>query len=87
MRALASHRGGKTPELFALPANSLGLAGDPLAVRVICGSNGCAREGGIPAPSSQIVLTPASRPLRCCREPFAYVRKWRSPRTRASCSG
>jgi hypothetical protein len=31
MRALASHRGGKTPELFALPASSLGLAGDPPA--------------------------------------------------------
>ncbi len=31
MRALASHRGGKTPELFALPANSLGLADDPPA--------------------------------------------------------
>jgi hypothetical protein len=29
VRALASHRGGKTPELFALPASSLGLAGDP----------------------------------------------------------
>jgi transposase len=29
MRASASHRGGKTPELFALPASSLGLAGDP----------------------------------------------------------
>jgi hypothetical protein len=31
MRALASYRGGKTPELFALPARSLGLAGDPPA--------------------------------------------------------
>jgi hypothetical protein len=31
VRALASHRGGKTPELFALPASSLGLAGEPPA--------------------------------------------------------
>jgi hypothetical protein len=31
MRALASHRGGKTPEPFALPASSLGLTGDPPA--------------------------------------------------------
>jgi hypothetical protein len=31
MRALASHRGGKTHELSALPASSLGLSGDPPA--------------------------------------------------------
>jgi hypothetical protein len=31
MRALASYLGGKTPELFALPASSLGLADDPPA--------------------------------------------------------
>jgi hypothetical protein len=33
MRALASHRGGKTPEHFALPASSLGLAGNPPAAQ------------------------------------------------------
>jgi hypothetical protein len=31
MRALASFLGGKTPELFALPASPLGLADDPPA--------------------------------------------------------